>query len=93
MPEVLWSQDVFSAGELSPMMYGRVTVDVYNKGVKKGLNTITYPQGGIGKRFGTIYRGEITGVTDWRDIFFESFPYLNECVYLIVFVPGQLVVI
>jgi hypothetical protein len=90
MPEVLWSQDVFSAGELSPMMYGRVTVDVYNKGVKKGLNTITYPQGGIGKRFGTIYRGEITGVTDWRDIFFESFPYLNECVYLIVFVPGQL---
>lgn len=89
MPEVLWSQDVFSAGELSPMLYGRVTTDIYNKGVKKSKNTITYPQGSIGKRFGTIYQGEITGVTDWKDIFFESFPYLNECVYLLVFVPGQ----
>lgn len=90
MPEVLWSQDVFSAGELSPMLYGRVTTEIYGKGVKKSKNTITYPQGAIGKRFGTIYQGEITGVTDWKDIFFESFPYLNECVYLLVFVPGQL---
>jgi hypothetical protein len=90
MPEILWSQDIFSAGELSPMIYGRVTAEIYNKGVKKSKNTITYPQGSIGKRFGTIYQGEITGVTDWKDIFFESFPYLNECVYLLVFVPGQL---
>lgn len=90
MPEVTWSQDEFSRGELSPMIYGRVTIDASQKGVKKGLNTITYPQGGIGKRFGTIYQGEITGVTDWKDIFFESFPYLNECVYLLAFVPGQL---
>lgn len=90
MAEVLWSQDVFSAGELSPMIYGRVTTDIYNKGVKKSRNTITYPQGAIGKRFGTLYQGEITGVTDWKDIFFESFPYLNECVYLLVFVPGQI---
>jgi hypothetical protein len=90
MPEVLFSQDEFSKGEISPLMYGRVTVDASYKGVKKGTNTITYPQGAIGKRFGTIYRSEITGVTDWKDIFFESFPYLNECVYLLVFVPGQI---
>jgi hypothetical protein len=90
MPEITWSQDEFSKGELSPMMYGRITYDAYYKGVKKGRNTITYPQGGIGKRFGTIYRNEITGITDWRDIFFESFPYLNEGVYLLAFVPGQI---
>lgn len=89
MPEVLFSQDEFSKGEISPLMYGRVTVDTSYKGVKLATNTITYPQGAIGKRFGTIYQGEITGVTDWKDIFFESFPYLNECVYLLVFVPGQ----
>lgn len=89
MPTVLFSQDEFSKGEISPLMYGRVTTDTSYKGVKKGTNTITYPQGAIGKRFGTIYRSEITGVTDWKDIFFESFPYLNECVYLLVFVPGQ----
>lgn len=89
MPEITWSQDEFSVGELSPMMYGRLTVDKYYKGVKLARNTITYPQGGIGKRFGTVYTAEITGVTDWKDIFFESFPYLNECVYLLVFVPGQ----
>jgi hypothetical protein len=90
MPEVTWSQDEFSVGELSPLMYGRITVDKYYKGVKKARNTITYPQGGIGKRFGTIYRNEITGVTDWKDIFFESFPYLNECIYLLAMVPGQI---
>ncbi len=90
MPEVTWSQDEFSVGELSPLMYGRITVDKYYKGVKKARNTITYPQGGIGKRFGTIYRNEITGVTDWRDIFFETFPYLNECVYLLAIVSGAI---
>lgn len=90
MPEFTWSQDEFSAGELSPMLYGRVTLTNYYKSVKLSRNTITYPQGGIGKRFGTIYRGEITGVTDWADIFFEAFPYLNECVYLLVIVPGQI---
>lgn len=90
MPTTNWSQDVFSKGELSPLMYSRVTTDAYYKGVKTGQNTITYPQGGIGKRFGTIYENEITGVTDWRDIFFETFQYLNECCYLIVFTPGSL---
>lgn len=89
MPEVTWSQDEFSKGEISPMLYGRVTLDGYYKGVKLARNTITYPQGGIGKRFGTLYRGEITGVTDWKNIFFEAFPYLSECVYLLVIVPGQ----
>lgn len=89
MPQIIWSQDEFSRGELSPMLYGRTTLDAYYKSLKKAQNTITYPQGGIGKRFGTIYRSEITGVTDWKDIFFETFPYLNECTYLLVFVPGQ----
>jgi hypothetical protein len=89
MPQIIWSQDEFSRGELSPMLYGRTTLDAYYKSLKKAQNTITYPQGGIGKRFGTIYTAEITGVTDWRDIFFETFPYKNECTYVLVFVPGQ----
>jgi hypothetical protein len=55
MPQIIWSQDEFSRGELSPMLYGRTTLDAYYKSLKKAQNTITYPQGGIGKRFGTIY--------------------------------------
>jgi len=89
MTQTLWSQDVFSKGELSPLMYSRVSVDVYYKGLKKAANILTYPQGAAGKRFGTNYLAEIEGVTDYRNIYFAEFQYYNECVYLLVFIPGK----
>jgi hypothetical protein len=88
MPTVLWSQDVFTKGELSPLMYARASVNAYFNGVKLGKNCITYPQGGIGKRFGTLYVNEITGITTYDEIKFEAFPYLNECIYLLVWTPA-----
>jgi len=89
MTQTLWSQDVFSKGELSPLMYSRVSVDAYYKGMKKAANILTYPQGAAGKRFGTNYLAEIEGVTDYRNIYFAEFQYYNECVYLLVFIPGK----
>jgi len=88
MAEITWSQDIFSKGEISPLLYSRITVTAYYNGVKTAKNCITYPQGGIGKRFGTIYLNEVTGASNFREIYFETFQYLNECTYLIVIVPG-----
>lgn len=87
MAQITWSQDIFSKGELSPLMYTRVTTNAYYNGLKTAKNVITFPQGAAGKRFGTIYLNEISGVTDYNQISFQSFEYLNECVYLLIFTP------
>ena len=55
MTHQLWSQDVFTKGEISPLMYARVSVSPYYNGLKTATNVITFPQGAAGKRFGTIF--------------------------------------
>lgn len=83
----LWSQDVFSKGELSPLMYSRVSTDAYYKALKTATNVITYPQGAAGKRFGTLFLNQLNGITNFKQSFFNAFNYSNECVYLVVFIP------
>lgn len=90
MTHILWSQDFFAKGELSPLMYSRVTLNAYYQGLKRAKNVITYPQGSAGKRFGTEYLNEITGVTAYTQMYFKSFQYLNECCYLLVFKPNTI---
>jgi len=90
MTDILWSQDFFAKGELSPLMYSRVTLNAYYQGLKRAKNVITYPQGSAGKRFGTEYLNEITGVTEYTQMYFKSFQYLNECCYLLVFKPDSI---
>jgi hypothetical protein len=92
MAEAVWSQDIFSKGELSPMMYSRVTVDAYYNGLKTARNTITYPQGGIGKRFGTLFNAQVEGITDYTQSYFESFQYDDECTYIIIVIPGSILI-
>jgi hypothetical protein len=87
MPFTIWSQDIFSKGELSPFMYARVTVNEYQNGLKTAQNVLTYPTGAAGKRFGTIYQSTLTGFTDFQQIYFNTFQYLNECVYQLLFAP------
>lgn len=82
-----WSQDVFSKGELSPFMYGRPTVAEYGYGLKTAQNVLTYPTGAAGKRFGTLYQATLSGFTSFDQLFFQTFQYLNECVYQLVFTP------
>jgi hypothetical protein len=83
----LWSQDVFSKGELSPYMYGRATVNQYLEGLKTAQNVLTYPTGAAGKRFGTLYQATLSGLTSFSQLYFETFQYLNETVYQLVFTP------
>lgn len=89
MSEIVWSQDVFSKGELSPYLYARVSLEAYQKGLFEAQNVLTYPQGAAGKRFGTIYNAPVSGVTSYENIFFESFEYSNECTYVIVIIAGH----
>ena len=84
----MWSQDIFTKGETSPLLAARITTAAYYNGMKTATNVITYPQGAAGKRFGTTYQNTITGITDKDEIFFKSMQYLNECLYLIVIIPG-----
>jgi len=84
----LWSQDVFSKGELSPFMYARATVNEYGNGLKIAQNVLTYPTGAAGKRFGTLYQATLNAaLTDFENLYFQTFQYVNECVYQLVFRP------
>lgn len=88
MPFSLWSQDIFSKGELSPLMYARATVNEYGNGLKKAQNVLTYPTGAAGKRFGTLYQDTLSGFTQANQLYFDTFQYLNECVFQIIIIPG-----
>lgn len=84
----LWSQDIFSKGELSPYLYARCTVNEYNNGVKTGHNVLSYPSGALGKRFGTLFQAINTHITSSIGVFMETFQYLDECVYQLIFSAG-----
>ena len=49
----------FSAGEISPLLYGRTELEVYNKAVETLDNMIVLPQGTITKRPGTRFVKEV----------------------------------
>jgi hypothetical protein len=49
----------FTAGEVSPRMEGRVTLDTYREGLADMTNLLVLPQGGVTRRPGTEYLGEI----------------------------------
>jgi len=58
-------QTIFSRGELSPRIIGRVDNKAYFNAVKYSQNMIPYPQGAITKRPGTYY---VTPVKDSADL-------------------------
>ncbi len=45
----------FVAGEISPKAYGRTEIQQHNSALEKGENFIVYPQGGAGRRPGTLF--------------------------------------
>lgn len=83
----LWSQDNFSKGELSPYMYARSSVNQYYNGMKTAQNVLTYPTGAAGKRFGTLFNSLVPTIPDVNSFYFQTFQYLSECVYQLVFYP------
>lgn len=52
-------QDVFTRGEISPRLHARASLDLYRAALAKCENFITLPHGGIRKRGGTYFVGEV----------------------------------
>lgn len=73
----------FTAGELSPLMYGRVTFAKYQNGLEKARNVLILSQGGITNRFGTIFEAETTANygTDFQ-IYILNYDNINK--YLVI---------
>jgi hypothetical protein len=94
MAHILWSQDFFAKGELSPLMYSRITLQAYYQGLKRAKNVLCFPQGSAGKRFGTKFLYQLgLPYNNYRQIYFKSFQYLNECCYLLIFYADNVAII
>ena len=52
-------QDVFTRGEISPRLHARASLDFYRAALAKCENFVTLPHGGIRKRGGTYFAGEV----------------------------------
>lgn len=57
------SQDSFVRGELSPRLHSRASLDLYKAGLSRCENFITLPHGGLRKRGGTYFVGEVADST------------------------------
>lgn len=55
MPRVTYLQTNFTAGELSPRLYGRVDVARYANGAKSLRNALVWRHGGVRRRYGTRF--------------------------------------
>ncbi|UVK37638.1 hypothetical protein LHFGNBLO_004703 [Mesorhizobium sp. AR10] len=52
-------QDHFTRGEISPRLHARASLDLYRAALSKCENFVTLPHGGIRKRGGTYFVGEV----------------------------------
>ena len=85
----LWSQDNFSKGELSPLLYARTSIDAYYKGLKVASNVFSIPQGGATKRFGTKFSAELTNVIGYETTQMIKWNYDTDTTYILIFRPGS----
>ncbi|MEK9811170.1 MAG: ubiquitin-activating E1 FCCH domain-containing protein, partial [Candidatus Nanopelagicales bacterium] len=49
----------FTAGEISPRLEGRVTLEKYREGLSDLTNMVVHPHGGVTRRPGTEFLGEV----------------------------------
>jgi hypothetical protein len=59
MPRVTTIQTNFSAGEISPRLYGRVDVAKYQNGAKRMRDTVPQIYGGARRRYGSVFVREV----------------------------------
>ena len=92
MPYQLYSQDNFTKAELTPFLYARAQVNQYYDGMKIAQNVMMYPTGAAGKRFGTLYQATLANITEFDQLFFQTFQYLDQCVYQLAFTPTNIAI-
>ncbi|TPJ76886.1 hypothetical protein FJ422_29705 [Mesorhizobium sp. B2-6-3] len=59
MPALYPLQDTFVRGEISPRLHARASLDLYRAGLSLCENFISLPHGGLRKRGGTYFVGEV----------------------------------
>lgn len=79
----------FTSGELDPLLRGRSDLQQYQNGLERAKNVMIQPQGGIRRRDGLKFIGDLTGFTDFKLIPFE---FSTTDSYLLVFVAGRIYV-
>lgn len=77
----------FSSGEISPSMGGRLDVTRHKNGAAEITNFVVRPQGGLVRRMGSIYLGEIKDSATPGELI--RFQFSNNDVYVLEF--GDLV--
>ncbi len=78
-------QGAFTAGELSPLLLGRVDLARYMSGCKTLSNMLVHPQGGASKRPGFEYVAELPGEAHLLPFIFN-----NEQSYVLAFTDYEL---
>ena len=78
-------QGAFTAGELSPLLLGRVDLARYMSGCKTLTNMLVHPQGGASKRPGFEYVTELPGEAHLLPFIFN-----NEQSYVLAFTDYEL---
>lgn len=76
-------QTNFSAGELTPRLFGRTDVSKYQNGCEKLENFIVFPHGGIIRRSGTRFVAEVKDSSRFTRLI--PFKFSNEQSYVIEF--------
>lgn len=66
-------QNDFSAGEISPVLYGRSDLQAYYKACADAENLVVSKEGTLRKRHGITSMMAVDGVSDWSDC--RVFPY------------------
>ena len=78
----------FTAGEISPRVYGRVDLAKYQNGARELTNVVVLPQGGARKRGGTL---NVSAVKDNDpDAILVPFVFSTTQAYMLEFGPGYI---
>jgi len=83
MPRIDPIQEAFTAGEISPRLLGRTSLDLYKAGLSKCENFLVYPHGGVTKRGGFRYVAEVKDST--KITILQKFNYKDEFQYVFEF--------
>ena len=85
------TKNSFSSGEISPLLRGRSDLQQYNEGAEELSNFLIRQQGGISKRPGTRFLGEI--LDQLKKVRLTRFVYNNDTAYSLEFSPNKVRVI
>lgn len=90
MSRVTQIQSNFSIGELDPLLRSRVDLQQYYNGLEKAQNIVVQPQGGITRRPGLRFIGELpSAAAPQNGTRLVPFQYSSEISYMLAFVNNR----